>query len=98
MCVKLGPPRRLIRKVASLQQRIVAEVDARRHVLRAERHLLGLGKKIVDHAVEHETAHDPHGEDFFRYQLGRIKHVELKLVCELLIEELDAKLPLRECT
>ena len=43
-------------EVAALQQRIVGEVDARRHVLRHERDLLGLGEEIVGHAVEHQAA------------------------------------------
>ena len=37
-----------IREIAALQQRIVAEVDAGRNVLRHEGDLLGLGEEIVD--------------------------------------------------
>ena len=45
-----------IREVPALQQRIVAEVDSRRDVLRHERDLLGLGEEVVDHAIEYQSA------------------------------------------
>jgi hypothetical protein len=37
-----------------LQQRIVAEVDARHDVIGAKRSLLRLGKEIIDTPVEHQ--------------------------------------------
>ena len=40
-----------IGKVAPLQQRIVREIDARRHILGAESNLLGLGEEIVDDPI-----------------------------------------------
>jgi len=51
-----------IGEIAALQQRIVGEVDAGRHILRHERDLLGLREEIVRHSVEDETAgqHQPY--------------------------------------
>ena len=45
-----------IREVAALQKRVIGKVDTGRHVLCHERNLLGLGEKIVGHAIEHEAA------------------------------------------
>ena len=42
-----------VREVAPLQQRIVGEINAGRHILRAEGHLFRLGKEIVHHTVQH---------------------------------------------
>ena len=83
-------------EVAALQQRIVGEVDAGRHVLRHERDLLGLGEEIVGHAVEHQAADRHRRQDFFRNDLGRVENVEVEAVGELLVEELEVQLPFRE--
>ena len=61
--MKFGPPEPLdlrveVGKVAALQQRIVAEIDARNDVAGAEGDLLGLGEEIIDATVEHQPAHD----------------------------------------
>ena len=85
-----------IGEVAALQQRIVGEVDAGRHVLRHERDLLGLGEEIVRHAVEHQPADRHRRQDLLRDELGRIEHVEVEAVGELLVEQLHAQLPFRE--
>jgi hypothetical protein len=58
---KIGPTqarelRIQIREQAALQQRVVGEVDAWRHVGWAEGHLFGLGKEVVGPAVEYKTA------------------------------------------
>ena len=39
---------------------------------------------------------DTHGQNFFRDELGRVENVELELVGELLVEQLQSELPLRE--
>ena len=83
-------------EVAALKQRVVGEVDARRHVLRHERNLLGLGEEIVGHAVEHQAPDRDRLEDLFGNDLGRIEHVEVEAVGKLLIEELHAQLPFGE--
>ena len=85
-----------IGEVAALQQRIVGEVDAGRHVLGHERDLLGLGEEIVGHAVEHQAADRDRRQQFLRDELGRIEHVELELVGEVLVEQLELQFPFRE--
>ena len=85
-----------IGEIAALQQRIVGEVDAGRHVLGHERDLLGLGKEIVRHPVEHQPADRDRRQQFFRNDLGRIEHVEIETVGKILIEQLELQLPFRE--
>ena len=84
-----------IREVAALEQRIVREVDARNDVLRAESHLLGLGEEVVDGAVEHQTADATHRHELLGDQLRGVEHVEVEAVGEVVVEQLDAELPLR---
>ena len=65
-------------------------------VLGAERDLLGLGEEVVDHPVEHQPA-DPADRDLLLGdELGRVEHVEVEAVGELVVEELQAELPLGE--
>ncbi len=78
-----------IGEVAALQQRVVGEINARRHVLDHEGDLLGLGKEIVGHSIEDQSADRLRGQDFFRDDLGRVEHVEVKAVGEFLIEQLN---------
>ena len=85
-----------IGKIAALQQRIVGEVDAGRHVLGHERDLLGLGEEIVRHAVEHQPADRDRRQHFFRNELGRIEHVEIETVGEFLVEQLQLQFPFRK--
>ena len=85
-----------IGEVAALQQRIVGEVDARRHVLGHERDLLGLGEEIVRHPVQHQPADRDRRQHFFRDQLGRIEHIEFETIGECLIEQLELELPFRK--
>ena len=84
-----------IGEVAALQQRIVGEVDARRHVLGHERDLLGLGEEIVRHAVEHQAADRDRRQDLFGNDLGRIENVEIEVVGEFLVEQLRPAVPIR---
>src|ERR1051326_5383680 len=77
-----------VREIAPLQQRIVREVDSRDDVLGAERNLLGLGKEIIDDAVEHEPSHAPHWHLFLGNNFGRVEDVEGELVGKGLVEEL----------
>ena len=83
-------------EVAPLQQRIVAEVDARRDILSAEGDLLGLGEEVVDRPVEHQATDDPHRQHFLGDDLGGVEHVEVEGVGEILVEQLHAQLPFRE--
>ena len=83
-------------EVAALQKRIVREVDAGHDVLRAKRDLLCFGEEVVDAAVEHQAAHAAHGNLLLGDDLRRVEHVEVEFVGEVLIEQLQAQLPLRE--
>ena len=83
-----------IGEVAALQQRIVGEVDAGRHVLGHERDLLGLGKEVVRHAVQHQAADRHRLQHFLRNELGGIEDVEVELVGEGLVEQLQAAAPI----
>ena len=69
---------------------------AGRNVLGAERDLLGLSEEVVDHAVEHQPPDDTHRQQLLGDQLGRVQDVEVKAIGEVLVEQLHAKLPLRE--
>jgi hypothetical protein len=53
-----------VRKVAPLQQRVVAEIDPGRHILGAERHLLGLGE--VSTTRSEQPADHADRENFLR--------------------------------
>ena len=83
-------------EVAALQQRIVGEVDAGHDVLRAERHLLGLGEEVVDGPVEHQPADPADRHELLGDDLGGVEDVEVERVGELVVEHLDAELPLGE--
>jgi len=82
-----------IGEVAALQQRIVREVDARRHVLGHERHLLGLGEEVVDHPVQHQPPDDPDRNLLLRDDLGGVQDVEGELFGERFVKQLDAQFP-----
>ena len=53
-------------------------------------------QRIVDHTIKDKPTNDPDGQHLFRNEFGGIKHVELELVGELLIEQLKAKFPFGE--
>ena len=83
-----------IRKIAPLEQRIVAKVDTRHDILRAKGHLLGLGEKVIDAAIEHQPADAPNRHLFFRNKFRRVEHIEIKILGKLFIEKLQTQLPL----
>ncbi len=85
-----------IGEIAALEQGVVRKVDARRHILRHEGDLLGLGKEIVDHAIEHQPADDADRHQLLGDDLGGVEHVEVKAVGEIIIEQLHAQLPFGE--
>jgi hypothetical protein len=76
------------------QQRIVAEVDARHHVRRAERDLLGLGEEVVRVAVEHQAADRRTGTSSSGISLVASRMSKLNAFGLLFGEELQAQLPL----
>jgi len=83
-------------EIASLKQRIVAEVHAGHDVLSTECDLFGLGKEIVDATIEHETSDFFYWNLFFGDKLRGVQNVERKFLGKSIIEELQAKLPLRK--
>jgi len=85
-----------VREVAPLQQRIVREVDAGRHVLRHESDLLGLREEVVDDTVEHQASHDAYRHQFLWDDLGRVEDVEIEAVGKGIVKQLDAQFPLGE--
>jgi hypothetical protein len=44
-----------VREIASLEQRIVAKVNAGDNILGTEGDLLGLGEEVIDTAIEHQA-------------------------------------------
>jgi hypothetical protein len=64
--------------------------------LSAESDLLGLGEEVVDASVQHQPSHPANRHLFFRDDLRSIQDVEREILRELLIEELQAKFPLRK--
>ncbi len=81
---------------ASLQERVVGEVDAGHDVRGAERHLLGFCEEVVRIAIEHQPAHRHDRHQFLWDDLGRIQHVEGELFGLLLGEDLKPELVFRE--
>ncbi|MNV14016.1 hypothetical protein D3C71_1046850 [compost metagenome] len=61
-----------IGEVTALQERVIAETDARGNVLRHERDLLCLGEEVVRHAVQHHSPDRLYRQDLFRDDLGRV--------------------------
>ena len=84
-----------VRKVAALQQRIIAEVDARHDIVGAECDLLGLREEIIDAAVEHQPADLSDRHFLFGNELRRVQHIEGEFFGKRVIEELQAQFPFR---
>ena len=78
-----------------LQQRVIGEVDPRHDVGRIEGDLLGLGEVVVRVTVQHHLADRHHRHQRFGDQLGRIEDIEVEAVLVLLLDHLDAQLPLQ---
>lgn len=79
-----------IREDTTLQQRIVAEVDARNDVGDAKRDLLGLREEIIGISVEGHLADAPHGHQLFGDQLRRVENVEIEAVGLRVVKRLDS--------
>ncbi len=52
-------------------------------------------KKLSTTSVEHEPTDRLHGHELLGDELRGVEHVERELVGELVVEQLDAELPLR---
>ena len=85
-----------IREVPTMQQRIVAEIYSRRHVLRTKRNLLGFREEIIDIPVKRHRTDQTNRNVLFGDELGRIEMIERQLVSGFLIEQLDAQIPNRK--
>ena len=81
---------------ATLQQRIVGEVDAGHEMAGMEGDLLGLGKEVHRVFVQHHAADGGQRHDLLGDQLGRVEDVEVELVGRLLVEGLDTERPFRK--
>src|SRR5690606_24496620 len=95
---KVGPAqarelRVQVREQAALQQRIVGEINARRHIGRAEGDLLGLGKKVVRPAVQGKAANLLERNHLFRNDLGRVQVVIGQGIGLFLREQLHQQIP-----
>jgi hypothetical protein len=64
------------------------------HVLGAERDLLGLGEEVAHRPVQHQPPDRACGQHLLRDELGRVEDVELEPVGEVVVERLQAQLPL----
>jgi len=85
-------------KIAALQQRVFRLIDTAHDILGAKGHLLGLGKKVVHHPIQHQTPDDAHRHQLFGNQFGGVQHIEFKALGKVLVKHLQAQLPLREIT
>jgi hypothetical protein len=79
-----------------MQERVVAEVDARDDVAGVERDLLSLGEEAGGVAVEGHLADTPDRDELLRDELGGIEDVEVEVVDLVLLDDLDAELELGE--
>src|SRR5215471_18450407 len=84
-----------VRKIAALEERIIAKVDARNNILGAESNLLGLGKEIGYAAIKHESPHRPNRNFFLWNKFRGVEHVKRKLLGKVFIEELEPQFPFR---
>src|SRR5580700_8687318 len=65
-----------IGKIAPLKQRVVAEIDPRYYVRRAERYLFCLREEIIDAPIKHQPPNLFYRDLFLRNDFGSIEHVE----------------------
>ena len=78
------------------QQRVIAEVDAWNDVRRAERNLLGFGKKIVRITIEHHAPYRRNRHHFLGNKLRGIENVKAEPVALLLGKYLHTEFPFRK--
>ena len=57
--------------------------------------LLGLRKKVIGVAVQRQLADAANRNEFLRDDLGRVEEVEVEFELVLLLDDLQAQLPLR---
>jgi hypothetical protein len=73
------------------KQWVAGEVDSGNDVRGTKGDLLGFGEEVVRIAVEDEPTHGDDRHHLLRHELGRIKHIEGKLLGVFLAEQLQAK-------
>ena len=78
---------------ATVQQRVIAEVDSRHDVGGAKGDLLRFGEEIVGIAVEHHPPNRFHGNQFFRNELGGIQDIEAEFLGVCFRKYLHAQFP-----
>ena len=99
--VEIGPTqaRKLrveIGEQASLQQRIIGEIDARHDIAGTVGNLFCFCEKVIRPAVENQAAYHFQGYHLFGDKFGRVQMIERKLVRFLLRKKLNGKFPLGE--
>jgi hypothetical protein len=78
---------------ASVQQRVIAEIDPWHHMRRTKGDLFCFSEKVVGISVEHHAPDRLHRDEFLGDQLGGIQDVETELLGIRLAEQLHAELP-----
>ena len=100
-CVKFGPPRRFswVSRYEKLRPcssgSLVKSMPGTMFWVQ-NGDLLGLGEEVVDGAVEHEAADAADRDQLLGDDLRGVEDVEVERVGELVVEELQAELPLGE--
>ncbi|STS81930.1 Uncharacterised protein [Klebsiella pneumoniae] len=84
-----------VREETPLQQRIVAEINARDDMSGMEGRLFIFGKEVIRVAVEDHSANPLHRHQRLGDQLGGIEQVEVKSKFILFGDQLQAKLKFR---
>lgn len=69
-----------VRKISSLEERIVGETNARNNMASCESSLLGLSEILVNVTVEFELANIPNRYEFLGPYFGRIEYVEVEVM------------------
>lgn len=85
-------------KIASLQQGVIAESDARNDVASAKSDLLHLRKVLVDNTVENEFPNRVYWNERFRPNFCGIEDIEVKVMFVFFFNDLDSQSPLWETT
>src|SRR4030095_8116259 len=85
-----------VRVDAAREQRIVGEIDARNHVSRTERDLLGLGKEVVGVAVQHQLADGLYGYQLLGNDLRGVEDVEGETLGIFFSEDMETEVVFRK--
>ena len=82
------------RKTKAPLRVVEVEIDPRNHMTRSGTRPAPFRRRVDWVAVEHHPPNDLDGNNFLRNDLGRVQNVEVETGRLLLVERLNAKLPL----